>query len=101
MSGTVGWILFDNVAENLQDVVSCLVQLLIPFCKLHAFAACAVDNARFPVQSTISALFLEEVSQRSKYSVLPMLVINSFDLSLNGLNSLVLFKSCSNESRFG
>ena len=36
---------------------------------------------------------LEEVSQSSKYSVLPMLLINSFDFSLNGLNSSVLFKS--------
>ena len=36
---------------------------------------------------------LEEVSQSSKYSVLPML--------LNGLNSSVLFKSSINESRCG
>ena len=44
---------------------------------------------------------LDEVSQSSKYSVLPMLVFNSFDYSLNGLNSSVLFKSLMNESRFG
>ena len=37
--------------------------------------------------------FLEEFSESSKYSVLPMLVINSFDFSLNGLNSSVQFKS--------
>ena len=30
-----------------------------------------------------------------------MLVINSFDFSLNGLNSSILFKSSINESRFG
>ena len=38
--------------------------------------------------------FLEEVSQSSKISVLPMSVINFFDLSLNVLISSVLFKSC-------
>ena len=49
MSGTVGRILFDDVAGHWQDVVSCLVQLSIPFGGLHAFAACAVDIARFPI----------------------------------------------------
>ena len=44
---------------------------------------------------------LEEISHSSRYSVLPMLVINSFDFSLNGLNSSDLFKSCINESLFG
>ena len=44
---------------------------------------------------------LEEISHSSKNSVLPMLVINSFDFSLDGLNSSVLLKSSINESRFG
>ena len=47
MSGTVGWILFDNVAGI--DRTSHLVQLSIPFCRLHALAACAVFEARFPI----------------------------------------------------
>ena len=38
--------------------------------------------------------FLEEVSQSSKISVLPMSVINFFDFSLNVLIFSVLFKSC-------
>ena len=36
---------------------------------------------------------LVEISHSSRCSVSPMLVINSFDFSLNGLNSSVLFKS--------
>ena len=44
---------------------------------------------------------LEEISHSSKNSVLPMLVTNSFDFSLNGLNSPVLSKSSMNESQFG
>ena len=42
----------------------------------------------------------EEISHSSKCSVLPMLVIDSFDFSLNGLNSSILIKSSINESRF-
>ena len=38
--------------------------------------------------------FLEDVSQSSKISVLPMSVINFFDFSLNLFISSVLFKSC-------
>ena len=40
---------------------------------------------------------LEEAPQSSQFSVFLMLVINSFDFSLNGLNSSVLFKSSINE----
>ena len=55
---------------------------------LHAFAACAVYNARFPIKKRNQGIvFLEEASEGSKYSVLPMLVINSFDFSLNALHS--------------
>ena len=57
MSGTMGEILFGDVPGNWQDVVSCFVQLSIPFCRLHALAACAVDNARFPIESAIRALY--------------------------------------------
>ena len=42
---------------------------------------------------------LEDVSQSSKISILPISVINSFDFSLK--NSSVMSKSCINESRFG
>ena len=45
--------------------------------------------------------FLEEVSQSSKISVLPMSVINFFDFSLNVLISSVLFKSCRKNYLFG
>ena len=44
---------------------------------------------------------LEEISHSSKYSVLPMLMITSFDFSLRGLNSSVLFKSFFRKSQFG
>ena len=39
-------------------------------------------------QEQLGHCILEEVSHSSKYAVLPMLVINSFDFSLNGLNFL-------------
>ena len=52
-------------------------------------------------EAELGHCILEEVSQSSKYSVFPMMVINSFDFSLNGLNSAVLFKPFINESRLG
>ena len=82
MSGTVGRVLFDNEAGNRQDV---------------AHVQCPSPNFK----RNQGIVFLEEVSQSSKNSVLSMLVINSFDFSLNGLKSSVLFKSCINEPRFG
>ena len=45
--------------------------------------------------------FLEQVSQRSKISVLPKSVINFFDFSLHVFISSVLFKSCRKDSLFG
>ena len=93
-------ILFDNVAGDGQDVVSFLVQLSIPFRRLHDFAARAVYNASFPPKKSGHSI-VEEISHSSNYFVLPMLVINSFDFSLNGPKSSVLFNSSINESRFG
>ena len=92
MSGTMGRIQFDNVAGNWQGVVSCLVQLSL---------AAGAEYTASQYKAQQGHCILEEVAQSSKYSVFPMLVINSFDFSLNGLNSSVLFKSCINESLFG
>ena len=92
MSGCVGRILLDDVAGDWQDVVSCLVQQSIPFWKLRLpLVQHIMPASQYGAQS--GHWIPEDVSQRSKYSVLPMLVINSFDVSLNGLNSSVLFKS--------
>ena len=66
----------------------------------NAVAAGAVENASV-LKKEQSGCILEEISHSSKCSVWPMQVINSFDFSLNGLNSSVLFKSFVNESRFG
>ena len=44
----------NNVAGDRQDVVSGLVQLSIPFRRLHA---CAIYDANFPVLRTIRALY--------------------------------------------
>ena len=47
-------------------------QMSIPFCRMHAYAACAVLYARFPIQSA-----------KNKTSVLPDLMNNSFEFSMN------------------
>ena len=70
---------------------------------LQAFAAGAVDDAYFyekKKKTQSGHCILEEVSQISKISVLPISVIKSFDFALNGLNCSVLFKSSIDESRF-
>ena len=59
MSGTVGRILFNDATENRQDVVSCLVYLSIPFCRLQAIATCAVYDANIPILSAIKALYFK------------------------------------------
>ena len=61
MSGTEGRILFDNVTGNRQDVVSCHVQLSILFCRLHAFAACAVKKSPLSNVKRNQALYLRRV----------------------------------------
>ena len=49
MSGSMGRILCNNVAGDGRDVVSSLVQLSIPFRRLHTLAASAIYNANFPI----------------------------------------------------
>ena len=59
-------------------------------------------QCQFPnIRAQSEHCFLVEVSQSSKISVLPMLMINFFDLSLNVWMSSVLFKSCRKNSLFG
>ena len=92
---------FDNVAGDWQDVVSGLIQLSIlsDGC-MHLPRKCSF-RCQLPNKEQSGQCILEEISHNSKDSVLRMLVINSFDFSLNGLNSSVLFKSSIKESRFG
>ena len=87
MSGSMGRILLNNAAGDWQDVVSSLVQLSI-----LSDGCMHLPQVQYTMPTSQNS---------SKYSVLPILVINSFDFSLNGSNSSVLFKSFINESRFG
>ena len=95
------WLDFFFMTKPGIDVASSLIQLSTPFRRLHDFAADAVFDANFPIQRTIKALYF-----RGDLSQLEVLrVTHAGDqllrLSLNGLNSSVLFKSTINESRFG
>ena len=61
MSGSMGKIVFLNVAGDRHDVVSSLVQLSIPFRRLHTFAAGAVYDAGFDgsgASRTVEFVFL-------------------------------------------
>ena len=90
MSGSIGRILFNTVAGDWQDVVSSLFN-----CRVSS------DGCMHLPKAQSGHWISEEIPHSSKFFVLPMLVINSFDFSLNGLNSSVLFKSSIEESRFG
>ena len=89
---------FDDVARTLyQALFNC--RFLSDGCMHLPQVQYTMPTSQYKEQP--GHCILEEISHSSKYSVLPMLVINSFDFSLNGLNSSVLFKSSINKSRFG
>ena len=90
MSGSMSWILFNDTAGDWQDVVSNLIRLSMPFRRLHTFVEGAEDDANFPEKDQSGHCLLEEISHSTKYCVVAMLVINSFDFSLNGLIFLSL-----------
>ena len=58
MSDSMGKILLNNVAGDLQGVVFFVVQLSIRFRRLHTFAEGAVHNALFAIRCAIRALSL-------------------------------------------
>ena len=89
--------------RDWQDVVSDFVQLSILFRRLHVFCrkCCfAMPTAQYKKQSR--HCIFEKISHKSKCSVLPMLVNNSFDTSPNGIEFFSLFPNrLCNKSRFG